>query len=506
MRRSRKGTFPFVYFIYLCLLFVGFVVSVMYVNSVIREYESGHPETIVLEYVETMRKSADGGELLKDADIPADFSERFESVELIKNKYRELVCSEKVKSVCTLDDAEKGIKEYTVSVDGIKLLSIEMKLVGEVKTKLAIIPVARYEITKATPLFEKQSYTLSLPSDFSVKVNGVSLSHDDGEMLGDSGIDYTISDLYMLPTFEIRDESGISTNYTIDNGKVTAELYNYTLTLPRSLSVTLDGEAHPGEAVDDERIRHDIRLLTKPDVVITDAYGNSVKYEGGNDLPLTYVTVSALDSYKINVEGGEVPAEFVTDEQIADYEVFAEFVESLPYIRKYNIAVLKDAAEIAIYDKSGEAVEFDRSAGSVDLTVPVGMDEIPAEISDRVDVLSVAESWSLFMSNDLQFYTLTQYLLPDSFQYEAAKKYNSGVDKNFMSEHTLLDPTFRDESVRNFVMITEDSFSVDISFGKYMRVAGQTQVDEMNHSFYFVKHTDGSWRLAGMKEVVNDAE
>jgi hypothetical protein len=84
-----------------------------------------------------------------------------------------------------------------------------------------------------------------------------------------------------------------------------------------------------------------------------------------------------------------------------------------------------------------------------------------------------------------------------------AVKYASSVDITFTSSHVLNDPAFTEESVTNFKQITEDCFSVDISFVKHMILRNGLKVDDpMNDRFYFVNGRDG-WKLAGMKEIVN---
>ena len=70
------------------------------------------------------------------------------------------------------------------------------------------------------------------------------------------------------------------------------------------------------------------------------------------------------------------------------------------------------------------------------------------------------------------------------------------------------------ESVKNFIQYTDDCFSVDISFEKHMLLSDGQVVDvPMNDTCYFVRYDDPdnyndtlSWKLVGMKAVVNDAE
>ena len=118
------------------------------------------------------------------------------------------------------------------------------------------------------------------------------------------------------------------------------------------------------------------------------------------------------------------------------------------------------------------------------------------------------------MTCDLDFSVLVKDLVKSSYQYNVAEKYNNSVDKQFMSVHTLLNPVFTEESVKNFTWITDNCFSVDIRFIKNMRIDGGSIVqDEMNEKFYFVKYDDTNdyynnpkWKLVGMKGGVDNAK
>lgn len=142
----------------------------------------------------------------------------------------------------------------------------------------------------------------------------------------------------------------------------------------------------------------------------------------------------------------------------------------------------------------------------------MGLDSVPAEVAAEVDVLNAAQQWSLFMSADKPFAELAPYLLYNSYQYKMAKRYSTGIDITFTSDHTLLDPAFTENSVKNFVWLTDNCFSVDISFVKHMYlVKTHAKVDDvMNDRFYFVKYDDTNdnidnptWKIASMKEIVN---
>jgi hypothetical protein len=182
-------------------------------------------------------------------------------------------------------------------------------------------------------------------------------------------------------------------------------------------------------------------------------------------------------------------------------------VDGLPVQKVYSIAMLKEGATLSVTDGAGKAVALEQGKVSYNLVpAPQGAQTVPQEIANQVDVLKVAQDWSLFMSNDRTFNQMAKEMLQGSKQYDEAKKYYNSVDRQFFASHSLLSPAFTDEKVGNFVQITEDCFSVDISFTKHMRLSnGGKQVDDaMNDRFYFVR-SGGKWLLAGLKEVPANA-
>jgi len=202
-----------------------------------------------------------------------------------------------------------------------------------------------------------------------------------------------------------------------------------------------------------------------------------------------------------------VPEEAVIRSVAEDYKHFADYAEGLPQLWNYSVAVLQDQADIAVKNSRGESVVWEDGVTELDLTEDLEcLEQIPAEVAAEIDVLAVAQNWSLFMSNDLAFSKVAAHLIPDSYQHSVATKYANGIDITFTSRHVLLDPAFTEESVTNFTWLTEDCFSVDIHFVKHMLLSSGLKVDdEMNDRFYFVRY-DGAWKLASMKEIIYAGE
>ena len=514
MKKSGTGIFKFVYFIYLCVLILVSICCIVYVGSLLNEYENAQPERRVSEAVELMSRDAADGTIWNTISFPEVETGKFEKDADLQKIYTDLLKSGNLEYSPKIGVSEEGRLTYNVESDGFILAEVVLKAVGEPVTKLAVFNYQEWEIASVRPILEAREYTLSVPADFKVVLNGVELSDEEIKNSTESGIDYKISGLYMKPAFKISDKAGNVAKYSIKGGRVIPELYNYTLTLPSSLTVKLNGEVHQGEKLADGRVKHDIRLLTKPEVKISDLFGNIVSYEGGNDLPLTYMSLKATDKHSVTVAGSSVPAAAVSDTANADFEAFSAYVEGLPKIKSYDIAILKKDAEIVIKDGAGAVVDYDKGTRNLDLTAMKGQDSVPENIAAEVDVLQIAKNWSLFTSQDLSFYKVAESLIKSSYQYQVATKYANGIDITFTSVHTLMDPPFTGESVKNFVQYTDDCFSVDISFVKHMLLSdGQTVDVPMNDTCFFVKYDDPenyndtlSWKLVGMKAVVNDAE
>lgn len=503
--KSKKGIFKWIYLVWVAVLAALVAAALLYVSGLLEDYETAQPERQVREAMAQLVEDAAGSGFWEKYGLAQPQPGEFEADVDIAKTYLDLYRGQ-------VDFAQKnagGEDElcYAVKSGGTELAEIRLKAAGPVQTKLAVFTMRDWELESVKPLLEKREYTLTVPTDFTVKVNGQKLSEEDGAVNG-TEITYTVSGIYLEPEFEIADAEGALAQYVVKNGKVMAEYYNYSLTLPAALTVTVDGKVMEGAATEQERVLHyDIAQLTKPAVEITDCYGNVFTYNGGNKLPLTYALMEVSDRYRVQVSGQDVPAEVAVYSDNPEYEQIAAHVDELPRVAAYQIAVLEENAPITVTDELGRPVPVEAGAWEIDLTGWLGgEDEVPSEVSAEVDVLDVAQKWSLMMSNDLKFAELSDCLLRGSYQYEVARKYATGIDITFTSSHILLDPVFTENSVSNFTRITEDCFSVDISFVKHMKLTrtGELVDDPMNDRFYFVRSGD-EWKLASMKEIVNDA-
>lgn len=511
--KNTKITFKCVYFIYLSILVVAVIAAIVYVNGLLHKYEDSLPERCVETAIDTLVADAASGDFWSKYALPEATPEKFEESMDVKKEYLALYAEDDI--TFSQKNGTHGEDElyYTVENGGVVLAEVKLKAAGPAVTKLAVLNFGEWQIEYVKPIFEKGDYTLSVPSDFYVSANGIMLTAADGVAGNENEITYTIEDVYLEPVFDITDKDGNVVTYTVDNKKVIAEFYDYSLTLPTALHVEVDGESYPGQALDGNRVRYDIRTLEKPVVSISDYYGNVMDYEGGNKIPLTYMTISADSRYTVEVSGNAVASEAISTFLNPEYEQLTPYVENVPQVSVFDVAILENDAEIIVKDENGTKVSLEENKTTHDFTERVNsLETVPEEVSTEIDVLEIAQSWSLFMSDDMPFSQFEQYMILDSYQYNVALQYATGVDITFTSSHTLANPAFTDNVVTNFVWLSDNSFSVDISFVKHMILKSGKRVDDpMNDRFYFVKYDDTddeidnpTWKIASMKEIVNN--
>lgn len=515
--KSRKLTFKTAYFIYLGVLVVLVALASLYVSRLLQKYEDTRPEKYVENAIAELTARAADGTLWQTYFLPElEFEmSKYEAGLDVQAEYERRLLERETEYVVMNGDFPEDELYYTVTCDGAKVAEVKLKAKGPAVTKLAILSYREWNVEYTKPLIEKNDYTLLVPEDFSVKANQIALALEDGETNGKGEVEYTIRGVYFAPEFDIKDAGGQTVNYSIADNRVIAEYYYYNLVLPDTLTVKVNGQVVEGVVQENHNTYYEIKELSKPEVILVDLYGNEFSYEGGKPIPLTHKLISTESGYEVKVMEEEVPKQAVFEQENPEYEALRDYVSDLPDLTLYNIAVLKEDVEVSVTDKEGNETVLDSAGEEYSFTAQDKyLEEVPAEVSAQVDVLELAQKWSLFMSADLTFKDMSQYLIKDSYQYEVAIKYATGVDIKFISGHGLANPAFTEESVTNFVWLGDNCFSVDISFVKHMILNVGSRVDDpMNDRFYFVKYDDTDdgvnnpmWKIASMKEIVNHAE
>lgn len=510
-----KLTYKKVYLFYLLILSVLSLVAISYVNTILKEYEEMRPERCVEEVITELAEAALDDSFFTEYGLAEVQTDRFEANRDVKKEYLALFDSKNMSFSSINNKAEEDALYYAIENAGIKLAEVKLKAVGPAVTKLAVLNYREWQVEEIKPVLEKRDYTILVPLDFSVCVNDIALTPEDGVINISDGksITYTVSNMYLAPDFEIKNQDGNIVDFKVDKNKVLAEFYDYYLTLPTTLKVHVNDALLTGEIQENNRAFYTIRTLEKPEVIISDYYGNSISYEGKNEIPLTYMTVLADSRYSVKVDGQDIAKEAITVSANREYEQLKDYVENLPQINQYEIALLKADAEVAITDEKGNPVSYEPGKEEYDFTNnQSNISEIPSEITAEIDILKMAQDWSLFMSNDKKFAELEHYLIKDSYQYNIAREYATGVDITFVSNHRLANPAFTENSVTNFKWIAENCFSVDVYFIKHMIIRANEKVDDTtNNRLYFVKYDDTedgienpTWKIVSMREILKN--
>lgn len=513
--KKKRLTFKLAYLIYLVVLVVLVALASLYVSRLLQQYEDTRPEKYVETAVDELMQKAADRTMWNQYILPDAITGKYEeNMDVAEEYMRRFTVGEK-EYVQKSGDYPEDELYYTVICGGTPMAEVKLKAKGDTVTKLAILSYREWNTEYIKPLVEKRDYTLVVPKDFSVKANQLTLPKSDGLENEKGEIKYIIEGVYFAPEFEIKDMSGRNVSYEIKGNQVIAEYFGYNLVLPDTLSVKVNGQILEGIDEENHFVHYRIVEIDKPEVLIADLYGNEFSYEGGKKVPLTHKMISTESGYQVSVSGEKVPesARFICDNP--EYDALKDYVDDLPKMILYNVAVLDEDVVVCVTNPEGEEISLDDGQSEYSFSArDKALESVPEKVSAEVDVLELAKKWSLFMSADVSFNEVSKYLLKGSYQYEVARKYATGVDIKFISGHILATPPFTEEKVTNFVWISDNCFSVDVSFVKHMvlRKGGNVN-DSMNDRFYFVKYDDTNdsvdnpmWKIVSMKEIVKNAE
>lgn len=294
--------------------------------------------------------------------------------------------------------------------------------------------------------------------------------------------------------------------------EITAALSHYTLSLPPSVKVTLNGKELTGTVSEEEpnKLVYNISAFGSPRLSVSDITGNVLDCAGTEKIDISEYKITVPDNFSLKIGGREVSPEIAQKTENPTYVNVSEYCGDMPELLVYDCGVLGKNPEIEIFDPMGNAVEYDMDGNTVLITEqPSYSDNPPEELTAQIDPMRAAKDWSLFLTQDLSgayygFYTLAQYLAEGSYLYDVAWKYANGMDITFTSVHSY--PSFSDEKLTNYIRYTENCFSCDIFFNKHMDLnSGSHVVDTMNSRFYFVNNGTAeapNWIIADIREII----
>ncbi|MGN0165728.1 MAG: hypothetical protein ACI39R_06060 [Lachnospiraceae bacterium] len=227
--------------------------------------------------------------------------------------------------------------------------------------------------------------------------------------------------------------------------------------------------------------------------------------------------IKVPNDYTVTINGVTLSDNYLTgnSEQNPDFANVIQYV-SMPTVVEYKVTDLVNEPEIKVYDGTGAEVAYTPDEnGNITVDYVSASAEMPQELYD--DALEMAQTWEDFLTNDLSgeshgLATIQQYLIKDSYYWEMADSYAHGIDITFISDHTLLDPPYSNISITDYVSYGENCYSCHIYFEKnmYLTRTGETRVDTIDSTFYFVKYDDSDdgvdnphWAIVDMIATTN---
>lgn len=219
------------------------------------------------------------------------------------------------------------------------------------------------------------------------------------------------------------------------------------------------------------------------------------------------VTVTVPSNCKVFVNGLELSEAELTDKsrEYSGFDYVKKYV-TMPCEVTYHVTGLVTEPVVAIRDAYGNDVtaSVDGSTYRVLLEDVAKPSEIPSDIADMV--LKNAKDWTNFFSTDLEgcrsSVACLAHMFPEDSDYLTLANNYRKHDMWMYSKHDT--PEFVGEKLSNYIVYSDDCFSVDVYFEKKMFLVKTkaNRVDVTNATHYYVK-IDGKWVIADMLDIIS---
>lgn len=225
--------------------------------------------------------------------------------------------------------------------------------------------------------------------------------------------------------------------------------------------------------------------------------------------------IDVPSNYKVYVNDLELTKTEIKESQTNEAMTEMNKYVNIPYLVKYEVNNLYREPDIKILDENNKEISYEKKGNTISKNVEFKIIETKEEASNVVlnmpDILNIAETWSLFMTNDLQgnlhgIDQVNKFLINDSSLHKFAKKWIIGPDIDWISKHTFDNPKFSNEQVKDFEIYNENAFSCVVYLEKNMIINENSVVgrrkhqDIMHERLYFVKKNN-EWKLVNMQAI-----
>lgn len=205
-------------------------------------------------------------------------------------------------------------------------------------------------------------------------------------------------------------------------------------------------------------------------------------------------------NYKLYINNNLINDEYIIGSKDVDnLEELTKYIE----IDKKNIYQINNLVyepEIKILDEKDNEIDYKINGNNIEINkefIKVStLEEAKKYLKEDLDILGLARNYSLYLTDDLNgsshgLYKLLPFMLEGTELYDRTVSWSKGPDIYMVSDHTLKNPTFTNESLKNFIIYNENAFSVEVHLEKNMVVSYKDKKDILNDKLYFIYYNNG---------------
>ena len=491
----KKGIYIFllIYFVFIAALIVASIFFLDHVTEKVAEANELQPERCIEEEFAKIKEHIDNGTIGDHLDIASLCPPYYgASKEQFVKDYTALLQQSKI-TYAPQTSSEEHVKKYALKADGKQFATVSIEGKNE-RSTLFIFGMADWSVKKVDALRVNCHNTLSLliPEGYRCYINDIRVT---GASTGsvDGVPKYTLNDLPDNVKVRYENAEGKELGYTaVGEGLLSPVAYQYSLSLPRDITIVVDGKELEKTAVENGKCTYEISGMTEPVIVLRDIFGNEQPYDGQSTTALNNFTVEIPDNFSLETVTGVAYAK--EDAERAAHPYQSELQKYMSTVRlndlmTYRLSAFTDEVNVVVTDNNGGKKMYTLEPGrALSLRSQKGEDAVPAAILTEIDPMTFAVDWSKFMTNDETFDHVKKYFLKDSTLYKEAYTWAHDYDHKFTSGHNP--PTFSDKKTSEFVKYSDDCFSVRVSLTKKMVLTNghKTVTDELDMIVYFVKY------------------
>lgn len=419
----KKPTFKTTYLIYTVTLSLVVILLLLSLYRILANFENSQAKYMIEDSLEIIREAADKQSAEPLSAFPVTSSgNRFATQEELTDRFLANCAGKPLSYELSPKSFDVNNPIYNILCDGTTVAQFQLRLVSET-VKLGFLSIPEWEIASFTPSINAlgTAYTLSVPTDFSVKVNGISLTEEDIVSEENGICAYYMEGFIAEPVFEVLDAFGniaktgvfsllspATNSEAIYSVPVTYERFD--LTVPADFDVTLTTGTIRSVSNPDSNTFSiytakpvDLAFLTQY-VIASDSIGNTLTFReaDGRLLPVySEYTVIAADCYRVYADDVLLDLESAERTALAAPQYWDEEIS----LATYRIGLAKDVS-FTVLDSQDTPIAYETSRNTINVplfectvTVPINYElqingqrpGIEPLIKDNPDYQYVAE-------------------------------------------------------------------------------------------------------------------